>query len=202
VGPSQKSLMNLRLRSLLSAILLAVLIFLPSAAFAGMTPKEVGAFNSNKYLAERGDRAGQYNLGVCYFNGFGVAVDQMEAVSWWRKSAEQGDAQAQYNLGNCYGAGHGILKDYVKAHFWCQKAIDQGLDAALSWMGLCYHNGDGVKKDIIEAYAYWKIAGASHEGARDYLADLEKKMSWDDRYLGQLRAKKLKEEIEARRVGK
>ena len=167
-----------------------------------MTPKEVGAFNSNKYLAERGDRAGQYNLGVCYFNGFGVAVDQMEAVSWWRKSAEQGDAQAQYNLGNCYGAGHGILKDYVKAHFWCQKAIDQGLDAALSWMGLCYHNGDGVKKDIIEAYAYWKIAGASHEGARDYLADLEKKMSWDDRYLGQLRAKKLKEEIEARRVGK
>ena len=194
--------MNPAPRHLLSPILLAVLIFLPSVAFAGMTPKEVGAFNYNKVLAERGDRVGQYNLGVCYFNGFGVAVDQLEAVTWWRKSAEQGYAEAQYNLGNCYGAGQGILKDYVKAHFWCQKAIDQGLDSALSWMGLCYHNGDGVKKDIIEAYAYWKIAGTSHEGARDYLADLEKKMSWDDRYLGQLRAKKLKEEIEVRRAGK
>lgn len=194
--------MNPALRPLLSAILLALLIFQPLVAFSGMTPKEVGEFNYNKVLAERGDRVGQYNLGICYFNGFGVAVDQVEAVSWWRKSSEQGYAKAQFNLGNCYGAGNGIPRDYVKAHFWCQKAIDQGVVEALSWMGLRYHNGEGVKEDIIEAYAYWKIAGTSDEGARDYLAGLEKKMSWDDRYLGQLRAKKLQGEIEARRVGK
>ena len=36
----------------------------------------------------------QYNLGVCYYNGDGVAQSYAEAVKWFRKAAEQGYAEA------------------------------------------------------------------------------------------------------------
>eukprot|EP01051_Picozoa_sp_SAG22_P002914 SAG22_NODE_136_length_18095_cov_19.897255_8_plen_62_part_00 len=38
-----------------------------------------------------GQSNGQYNLGICYFQGKGVAKDQAQAARWWRKAAEQGD---------------------------------------------------------------------------------------------------------------
>ena len=44
----------------------------------------------------------QYNLGVCYAKGQGVAKDEVEAVKWYRKAAEQNYAEAQYDLGYCY----------------------------------------------------------------------------------------------------
>ena len=53
-------------------------------------------------LAEQGDAAAQYNLGLMYYTGQGVPQDYKEAVKWYRLSAEQGDATAQYNLGVMY----------------------------------------------------------------------------------------------------
>ena len=94
--------MNLAPRYWLSAILLAVLAFLPLSASAGMTPEEVKAFESVKAKAEKGDVDAQYNLGNYYREGIGVARDFPKAVSWFRKPAELGDARAQYSLGNCY----------------------------------------------------------------------------------------------------
>jgi len=40
-------------------------------------------------LAEQGNVEAQYNLGVIYAEGRGVAKDETEAVSWFRKAAEQ-----------------------------------------------------------------------------------------------------------------
>ena len=37
----------------------------------------------------------QFNLGVSYANGDGVAKDAAIACEWWRKAAEQGVASAQ-----------------------------------------------------------------------------------------------------------
>ena len=44
--------------------------------------------------AEQGDATAQYNLGVCYYNGQGVAQDNKKAVYWFTKSVEQGNADA------------------------------------------------------------------------------------------------------------
>ena len=55
--------------------------------------------------AEQGYAWAQYNLGIAYNNGIGVAKDPSEAVRWWRMAAEQGLAQAQYNLGYTYYTG-------------------------------------------------------------------------------------------------
>ena len=61
--------------------------------------------------AEQNHAEAQYNLGVCYDEGEGVAKDQVEAVKWYRKAAEQNFAAAQYNLGVCYAKGEGVAKD-------------------------------------------------------------------------------------------
>src|SRR2546423_5057026 len=50
-------------------------------------------------LAEQGDAAAQYHLGMLYIQGKGVSQDYAEAVQWWRRAAEQSHVQAQAILG-------------------------------------------------------------------------------------------------------
>ncbi|HUS98544.1 MAG TPA: sel1 repeat family protein, partial [Hyphomicrobiaceae bacterium] len=49
-------------------------------------------------LAEQGNAAAQYRLGLIYANGRGMPQDNAEAVKWYGMAAEQGDAEAQLNL--------------------------------------------------------------------------------------------------------
>ena len=69
-------------------------------------------------LAEQGNAAAQYNLGLMYFMGQGIPQDYKEAVKWFRKAAEQDYVRAQFNLGSMYGNGLGVTQDYVQAHKW------------------------------------------------------------------------------------
>jgi TPR repeat protein len=54
---------------------------------AGMTPGEVKAFEGYKVKAEKGDAVAQFQTGVCYDFGEGVAKDHVEAVVWYSKAA-------------------------------------------------------------------------------------------------------------------
>jgi len=93
-----------------------------------MTPAEVKAFMDEMKKAEKGDRVAQYTLGNCYYNGAGVANDEAQAVSWYRKAAEQGHAKAQFYLGFCYSMGEGVARDQIEAYaFYSLAAItDEG----------------------------------------------------------------------------
>ncbi len=71
------------------------------------------AFKLSLPLAEQGDAEAQNNLGVMYGHGWGVAQDDTEAVTWYRKAAEQGDARAQYMLGFMYDHGQGVAQDFA-----------------------------------------------------------------------------------------
>ena len=75
-----------------------------------------------RLLAKQGHATAQYNLGVFYAKGLGVAQDDAEAVKWYRKAAEQGVADAQYNLGSMYYDGQGVTQDYVQTHMWLNVA--------------------------------------------------------------------------------
>src|SRR5229473_6088037 len=68
-----------------------------------------------KAKAEAGDADSEYRLGLCYYNGEGVAKDFSEAVKWYRKAAEQGFAKAQGYLGRCYARGEGVTQDFAEA---------------------------------------------------------------------------------------
>ena len=42
-----------------------------------------------------GKSQAQFNVGVVYARGLGVAKDEAEAVKWYRKAADQGHPRAQ-----------------------------------------------------------------------------------------------------------
>jgi len=77
-------------------------------------------------LAERGFAFAQFNMGVLYDNGYGVPLDDLQAMEWYRKAAAQGLPQAQINLGIMYEEGEGGPADYVQAYFWYALADSQG----------------------------------------------------------------------------
>jgi TPR repeat protein len=111
-----------------------------------------------KERAQQGNAEAQFNLGICYANGEGVAKDWDEAVKWWRKAAEQGDADAQKNLGNSYYQGEGVAKDAVEAVKWYRKAAEQGNADAQKNLGNSYYQGEGVAKDAVEAVKWYRKA--------------------------------------------
>ena len=78
--------------------------------------------------AEQGDAEAQFDLGLMYALGDGVAQDDAEAVRWYRLAAEQGHAPAQYSLGAMYAMGEGVTQDYVLAHTWCSLAASGASD--------------------------------------------------------------------------
>ena len=107
--------------------------------------------------AERGDAQSQYELGQAFvFGDLGVAMDEVEAVKWFRKAAEQNYAEAQDNLGSCYTFGDGVATDYVEAAKWYRKSAEQNLAKAQFNLGLCYENGRGVATDYVEAVNWYR----------------------------------------------
>ena len=93
-----------------AALAVGLAIFWKSQDFdAGVAAVERGdyaaALEEWRPLAEQGLADAQYNLGVMYDEGEGVAQDDAEAVRWYRLAAEQGDAGAQNNLGVMYDEG-------------------------------------------------------------------------------------------------
>lgn len=67
-------------------------------------------------LAEQGNADAQFNLGLMYFNGTGVAQDDQAALKWFRLAADQGHAFAQFALGNLYFMGRGVPKNFVASY--------------------------------------------------------------------------------------
>ena len=76
-------------------------------------------------LAAQDDADAQFNLGLKYAKGLGVARDYAEALRRFRMAAEQGHAKAQYNLGLMYWQGQGVPRNFVQAHMWWTLSASQ-----------------------------------------------------------------------------
>ncbi len=86
-----------------------------------------GAVREWRPLAESGNAAAQFNLGLMYLDGTGVPQSLGDAAEWFRRSAEQGYAKAQYNLGSLYAVGKGVRrKDPIAAYMWMNLCAAKG----------------------------------------------------------------------------
>ena len=113
--------------------------------------------------AHQGDTVAQYNLGVMYLNGYGVAQNSTEAVKWFRKAAEHGHALGQNNLGVMYQNGYGVAQDYKEAIKWYRKAAMQGEALGQNNLGSMYLNSYGVYQDDKEAAQWFRKAAEQGE---------------------------------------
>ena len=116
-------------------------------------------------LANEEDVFAQTNAAWGYREGYGTAVDHVEAVKWVRKAAEQGFARAQYDLGWMYQYGRGVERSDEKAAGWYLKAAEQGLARAQRNLGFMYEYGRGVERSDAKA-AEW-VLKAAEQGLAD-----------------------------------
>ena len=122
--------MNRTFKTTVAALTLAVSV--AGSIAAGPFEDAATAYKKGNYatalelirpLAEEGNVAAQFNLGIMYQLSHGVPQDNEAAVSWYRKAAEQGLAEAQYNLGVMYANGEGVPQDYAAAQMWFNLAV-------------------------------------------------------------------------------
>lgn len=119
-------------------------------------------------LAEKGNANAQYNLGLFYDKGWGIARNYAEAALWYRKAADQGDADAQYNLATMYDDGQGVSQDYAEALRWYRRAAGQGKAAAQTNLANMYAAGRGVPEDFVEALHWYGKAAHQADAVAVY----------------------------------
>ena len=124
-------------------------------------------------LSNEGDVFAQASAAWGYREGYGTAVDHVEAVKWVRKAAKQGFARAQYDLGWMYQYGRGVERSDEKAVEWFLKAAEQGLARAQYDLGWMYAIGTGVEQSDVKA-AEWFLKAAEQglAGAQYNLGDM------------------------------
>jgi TPR repeat protein len=120
--------------------------------------------------AHRGDRNAQFQLGLRYGSGNGIAKNMVEAAKWYRRAADLGHAKAQAMLGVLYNSGQGVPRSQAEAIKWWRRAADQGDPDARFNLGMAYWKGDGVTQDFDKANALFRsMAPAGSAYARSVL---------------------------------
>lgn len=88
------------------------------------------AFCTWRPLAEAGHIEAEYSLGWMYANGYGLAIDEAQALEWWKKAAAQGHGEAQFAVAMAYVYGEGVPRDRATAVKWLTKAAQNGVEDA------------------------------------------------------------------------
>jgi TPR repeat protein len=193
-------------------LIVAVAIFAAAATLPSLAgPLEDGraAYDKQDYvealklwrpLAEQGNATAQYQVGILYAEGKGVAASDLIAAAWFQRAANQGVAEAQYNLGVSYAEGLGLTRDDVAAAKWFRRSADQGMPYAQLNLGLMYEAGRGVPQDNIEAVKWLELAifglpaGGARSDAARALKDAADKLSEEEL----LKARGLEREFKAK----
>lgn len=131
---------------------------------AGDRGDYAAALETWKPLAESGDAAALYIVGLMHARGEGVDQDVTEALRWFRQAAEQGLAEAQFSL-TLSRAGAATTdedEDEDEAEdeslLWCRKAAEQGHARAQYDLGRRYAKGRGVPRDAAQALVWCRRA--------------------------------------------
>ena len=153
-----------------SPAVVAVLPFLlSSTSWSADFAKGNEAYNSGDYqtaiaewqpLAVEGDVDSQFGVGLLYGNGFGVPLDNDQALKWYRLAAAQKHANAQCNLAVMNANGWGVPQSDEEAFKWYSLAAEQGVMLAQLGVAKMYAGGFGAEQDIVQAHKWFSIASA------------------------------------------
>lgn len=116
-----------------------------------------GAIRYFEQAAEKGMRSAQYNLGVLYATGDGVAKNAGKAFRWYGLAAANGHADAQYNLGVFHRDGLGTPADARKAIEWFARAAENGNVFAQINLARMFTIGNGVPRNLGRAYTWLEV---------------------------------------------
>jgi TPR repeat protein len=159
-------------RSFIRFALLAAFMLSQSVVFGADLKKGLAAFNEGDYqtslaecqpLADEGNAVAQFCVGRLYANGFGVPMDDAQAIKWYGLAAAAGHAEAQYNLGVMHANGWGVPMNEVPAAEFYRLAAEQGFAPAQAALAFSYKHGAGVERSLEKAYMWFDIAAEQGE---------------------------------------
>lgn len=128
-------------------------------------PAAAAAF---KKAADQGKSDAQFNLGLMYLNGEGVAQNYIEAKALFEKAAQQNNVRAQVNLGRMYAKAKGGAPNYGMAVYWFNKAVELGYADAQYSLGVLYVSGIGVSRDYDKARDLFSKAAQQKNASAQY----------------------------------
>jgi len=109
-----------------------------------------------------GDPRAQFDLGLIYDYGKGVAVDPAKAINLYTQAANAGYAKAMTQLAVLNFKGVNGQRDIGKALYWYKKAAALGESGAMYQLGLMSETGVSATVNIADAVKYYQ--GASEQG--------------------------------------
>ncbi len=164
------------------AIMACMLIAI--SAHGEVSQESAKKFAQDLTNAKSGSSSAQFDVGVAYFLGIGVEVDQVKAVEWFQKTD---DPAANFYLGECYYFGLGGLEKnlrsaYVQYVFATKTRDEDHLYIAREscYAVACAHDkGEGVKEDPKTALGWFKAAAErGHRAAQFQVAIRLKDAKW------------------------
>ncbi len=123
-------------------------------------------------LADAGDAAAQYWVGVMYAQGLGVAPDCREAALRYAAAARQDHPQAAFGLGLMLYRGFATMQDDcpmgpdpAAAAPWLMRAAKLDMPMAQYLVGRMHRTGEGLARSADDAFDWIGKAAASGLGA-------------------------------------
>ncbi len=153
------------------------------AAAAKLSRMQANEQEFNRFMkrAEAGDATAQYETGMMYLAGKGIAPDTDLAVSWLGKAAGQGNLKAATRLGMLYLKGDGVDAAPERAVDMLTRASDEEV-LAQYYLGEAYAEGLGVKRNYPQAIAwYQKAADNGFARAAGKIINLQEEMRMQQR---------------------
>ena len=179
------------MREVIRFVIFIAFLLSPTALLAADVQKGLEAYNVGDYEksyaecmgpAQDGDPVAQFCIGRLYANGFGVMMDDAEALKWYGLAANQGHAEAQFNLGVMHANGWGVPMNDAEAAKYYRLAAESGFVQAMTSLAYVTYRGIGVEEDLVEGYMWYYLAAELGEFSaiadRDDLGD---KLSPDQR---------------------
>ena len=97
-------------------------------------------------------------IGLFYYNGWGVQKNESEALKWFERAANHGNVYGMYNSGFFYREGRGTELDYVKAKEYFEKAAAADHLQSMVELATAYKDGFGCQKNYQEAFRLFTLA--------------------------------------------
>ncbi|BAT59924.1 localization factor PodJL [Variibacter gotjawalensis] len=105
-----------------------------------------------------GNAAAEYEVGVRFAEGRGVAQSYEQAARWLERAANRNSAPAQYRLGSLYEKGNGVKKDLDQARRLYRAAADAGNGKAMHNLAVLYAEGIDGQPDFPRAVEWFRKA--------------------------------------------
>lgn len=104
-----------------------------------------------KQASEWGSCYGSYNVGRCYYYGWGSERNYLEAFHWFTKADRDGHPNAKWFLAYCYCLGRGTQEDPARGMEMIRTLQRRGKEYPKELLGYCLLYGKGTAPNYAEA---------------------------------------------------